>query len=381
MKINNAWSYAVIGFLASGTIYREYKSVQCEFHIEPDRLVEKKQKLQQHAVNMSFSSGINETASDDGKMIHPAVPELTTTTTSSSLSEKVDDDKAAITTTTHPDWCPVAKCQNSEICQPCRRRFLIVIASGRSASTTLMWMLNSLPNVRLSGENQDLIKRMREMVDATRKYIKQAPPASSGDAAWYHNPLVTGSFACAVQPMMEVINPPNLTNNFNKSNEQNMILGFKTVRFHDRKSPWGNTVIPKEELPAHIEFIKEVFPCARIIVNLRSNTKDQASSGNKAFPGVRKNITQVAAGYEFQNEKLRYIAELFGEDQAVLLDSSVWTKNISVLNQAVAWLGFDKSCFFKQLLEFNTGKYGYGHGKQKLKKIDPKCRYVGGAKA
>jgi hypothetical protein len=43
----------------------------------------------------------------------------------------------------------------------------------------------------------------------------------------------------------------------------------------------------------------------------------------------------------------------------------------------VEWLGFDQSCFFQELLEFNiTGGNGYGNGKESLN-MDPKCRHLG----
>ena len=147
-----------------------------------------------------------------------------------------------------------------------------------------------------------------------------------------------------------------------------MILGFKTIRFH--------TGIEKSELPTAVNFVKEVFPCARIVVNLRSNTKKQAASQMQSFHRNQNNVTELTYDLELDNEKLRYVAELFG-DQAILLDSSEWTKNISSLNQIVEWLGFDKSCFFQELLEFNTEKEGYGNGKESLN-MDPKCRYLPG---
>jgi hypothetical protein len=146
-----------------------------------------------------------------------------------------------------------------------------------------------------------------------------------------------------------------------------MIIGFKTIRFH--------IGIEKSELPTVVNFVKEVFPCARIVVNLRSNTEDQAASRIQSF-NLKQNGSELTSGLELQNEKLRYIAELFG-DQGILLDSSEWTKNVSSLNQVVEWLGFDESCFFQELLEFNTtGGDGYGNGKESLN-MDPKCRYLG----
>lgn len=45
-------------------------------------------------------------------------------------------------------WCPLATCNNSPVCAPCNKRYLFIIATGRSGSTTLLKMFNSLPNVR-----------------------------------------------------------------------------------------------------------------------------------------------------------------------------------------------------------------------------------------
>ena len=44
-------------------------------------------------------------------------------------------------------WCPRATCNNSPMCQPCKKRFLFIIATGRSGSTSLLSMLNYLPGV------------------------------------------------------------------------------------------------------------------------------------------------------------------------------------------------------------------------------------------
>ncbi len=57
-------------------------------------------------------------------------------------------------TNSHKDtWCPYAICRNSPSCTPCNRRYLLIVANGRSGSSTLLRMLNLLPRIRLSGEN------------------------------------------------------------------------------------------------------------------------------------------------------------------------------------------------------------------------------------
>jgi len=45
--------------------------------------------------------------------------------------------EAAVNETIDYQWCPEAICFDSVLCEPCRRRFLIVLTTGRAASTTL----------------------------------------------------------------------------------------------------------------------------------------------------------------------------------------------------------------------------------------------------
>lgn len=58
-------------------------------------------------------------------------------------------------------WCPDATCVDSKLCQPCQHQFLMIFATGRSASTTLTWMLDELPGIQMSGENNQLLLHLR----------------------------------------------------------------------------------------------------------------------------------------------------------------------------------------------------------------------------
>jgi len=265
-------------------------------------------------------------------------------------------------------WCPSAVCHNSDLCHPCQRRFLIVVATGRSASTTLMYMMDSLPGVRMSGENNDTLGAIRKMISNIRDdrhFIRQQNKSARG--AWAHNHVPDGAFACVAQHMIETITPPELdADNHFIHDDSDTIVGFKTIRLlDDRHSKYDEGIV---------RYVQENFPCARILVNIRSNTQEQAASYS-AKPNFSKRMKGGKATVEKMNTRLRRVAELFG-DQAMLLDSSDWTKNIGSLNRVVEWLGFHKICFFEQLLEFNTEGRGYGHGQTELS-IHSDCRYVG----
>jgi hypothetical protein len=272
---------------------------------------------------------------------------------------------------TDTTWCPFATgnttCHNSALCHPCQDRFLFILATGRSASTTLQYMFNSLPGIRMSGENNNELGVIRQMVENlyTSKLANGVPmyvSAEGGKSAWGHNHVPAGTFSCVCQAMVHAMNPPLLTadeSRLKQPDDANDIVGFKTIRFL-------NGVTDENAL---VDFVQHNFPCSRVIVNIRSDFAEQAES---AFYKYDANATHVLS--ELTARHLR-VAELFGLAQAVVLDASVFTHDISPINDVVDWLGFSKECHFQQLLEFNT-VHGYGNGKKKLS-LDPNCKYLG----
>lgn len=260
-------------------------------------------------------------------------------------------------------WCPFATCQNSHLCRPCEQQFLIIIATGRSASTTLQNMLGSLPNIRMSGENNNALgalKRMINQVDKNPNYQDGASAANHG--AWSHNPVPPGAHACVAQHFVQTINPPL----YNETADDNStIVGFKTIRFLDSISDETND----KDI---VQFVQEMFPCARILVNIRSDTESQYAS-IKTKRGLNR-LVPSRKGLADMTSRLRHVAKMFNS-QSFLLDSTEWTRNLTKLNEVVDWLGFDATCHFQELLEFNTN--GYRGGKTDLDAIHPNCRFVG----
>jgi hypothetical protein len=262
----------------------------------------------------------------------------------------------------HTSWCPEAICHNSDICHPCQRRFLILIATGRSASTTLTYMLNALPGIRMSGENNDTLKAIRNMIENIRT-MEAFVGRANQTAAWGHNPVPKGAFGCVAQKMIETINPPPVDENGNVlDDDSDTIVGFKTIRFLRG--------LGEDDTEAMVQWVKNHFPCARVIVNIRSNVEQQAKSQKV----LGKNVRQDAEQLRHTNDRMNQVAQFFGE-QAFLLDSSVWLNDTSHLNQAVRWLGFHESCFFQELLELNTNYFR--HGNKTNLQVNPKCHFVG----
>jgi len=214
------------------------------------------------------------------------------------------------TTNPHLNWCPFAICQNSPMCTPCQRRFLLIIATGRSGSTSLLRMMNALPGIRLSGENNNELGFEKKALDNLLN-VENFRPNNNNYDAWRHNEIPGGSLSCPIQKMFEAINPPKKQIMESKDfDDSNKIIGFKTVRFHLNDS-----------LKESVQFVKDSFPCVRVLVNIRSDIEGQSKSRTKWFKN-KSNPVDI----ELENAKMKSVAEMFGSDHAILLDMSNWTK-------------------------------------------------------
>ena len=292
-------------------------------------------------------------------------------------------ERSNVSTTTHPEWCPNAQCHNTALCSPCQRSFLIVITSPRSASTTLTWMLDSLPGITMGGENNDALKSIKSMQDR----ILQDPNMQMANqedlqgkmSAWSHHPFVHQSFACVSQQMIRDINPPLLnpqdpTQFADAQQEAHEIVGFKTIRFFN-----GITTQEKEQELA--SWLNTNFPCARIVININSNVQSEAESLHELFYDKDESRDTIIARIQRKIDQSKRLANLLGPDKAYLLDKVEWTSgNMTYLNDAIQWLGFHESCRFEQLLDLNKrtkGIFGQtytNNGKTKLKPFPATCK-------
>jgi len=266
------------------------------------------------------------------------------------------------------DWCPQAACHNSPVCYPCDRKFLIVIATGRSGSTTLTDMLDLLPGVRMAGENNGhLTYGFHAMNNLEETEAFHLDSRKKIEGAWRHYPIPEQSTACPIQKMFESLNPPSeqaMRRFHARFDDSDDIIGFKTVRFHSEEFGRSHE--------KSVDFLMKTFPCARFIINIRGDVKAQVSSWSKAF-GVGMDGDSIR-GYNLRLEK---VAAQLGKDRARLIDMSEWSQKdgsgLRVLNEMVEWLGF-KDCQFSSLIHSN--KDGYGHDTQKYS-VGDYCRRIG----
>lgn len=245
-----------------------------------------------------------------------------------------------------------------------------MIATGRSGSTTLMNMLDLLPNVRMAGENNGHLMwgyHAWDNLKTTDEYRLDSREDVEG--AWKHHPIPEQALACPTQHMFEVMNPPPEEDMMKRSWEDDPedIIGFKTVRFH------GDHFISENgELYDATDFLVENFPCARFIINIRGDVEKQVKSWQVNF-GMDLDGEEVRS----YNRMLVNVASYMGPERARLLDMSEWTQKdnagVYVLNDLIEWLGF-VDCKYESLLHAN--KDGY-KSDQQIMSLGKNCRYGG----
>jgi hypothetical protein len=233
-------------------------------------------------------------------------------------------------------------------------------------------MMARLPGVRMTGENNNLVGRLENI-------LKESPEdmLNGTTAAWFHNPIPEDSWSCASQTLFTTANPPKLVNGELLESDAKTILGFKEIRLFDSevKEKSGTHLSQTQVIEiakAKVELLNYLFPCARFVVNYRSDMNSQLESWKKLFSAT--DIIQTTQILQLDNALLRMFHKVMGPYRSFLLDSTEWTQNIATINQMVEWLGFSPKCHFKEALEYNT-KHGYDATKTEAD-LNQDCTYL-----
>lgn len=166
------------------------------------------------------------------------------------------------------------------VCDLCARDFVIVLATGRSGSTSLLETLNSLPGLSLRGENHATIWSAYDMY---QRSVADGP-SESHLPSYEHGPLSTQRLLCELQDFFEAFDPQAAR----WQGEQVVMHGFKELILPSDTAAMKAPLIDRvEQSPQHLDgdamdgwmkFVLELFPCARIIFNYRRDTVAQANA-------------------------------------------------------------------------------------------------------
>lgn len=212
----------------------------------------------------------------------------------------------------HPNtYCPW--CTEPLLCD---RKFLFVISSGRAGSTSLMTMLNAMPDVFVSGENNDTAL-IRETFEKR---------AGRMCANLYFG---KSSVACANTRRYELMAVQNWLWESNipaaaYMRKRPSIVGFKEIRWTSQD----------------VQFIKEAAPCSRFVLNMRRNSTSQARSGFFAEQPDALRIVRET------NERVLRASSIIELERMYKMDLEDFsTKRF---NELASWLG-RPSCVFQNV--------------------------------
>jgi sulfotransferase family protein len=164
--------------------------------------------------------------------------------------------------------------------------FLFVVTYGRSGSTLLMGLLNSIPGYLLRGENWDALHHLflfhRTLAEGSRRW----DPARLRQRT--HPFFGAGDFPerRSLERTRELVLDTVL-----RPREDTRVTGFKEIRWY------------RDDVEEYVAWLREVFPGARFVVNTRdlehvgrSGWWAKSPENAAALPRVEARILELAAG-------------------------------------------------------------------------------------
>jgi hypothetical protein len=167
-------------------------------------------------------------------------------------------------------------------------RYLFVVTYGRSGSTLLQGLLTSIPGYLVRGENGGAAYQLFELhrqLAALRDKHGHAPFATS---PWYGIGGYADEIAYASirQFMLATLIRPE---------PDSRVVGFKEIRW------------PDETLSEYVEFLRQVFPGARFVVNTRDHSQVTQSKWWTRQPDAAQALAEAEG-------RLMSLEESLGED-------------------------------------------------------------------
>jgi hypothetical protein len=179
-------------------------------------------------------------------------------------------------------------------------KIVLICATGRSGSTTMQRIINTIPGSNICGENYGAINSIIDFYNklhcTSRDYVPgHYNPASYEDIvsknvkpAWYNSYKIT--------EMEDQIRKLIITMFKNKS--ETNLWGFKEIRYDNKKIHL-------------IKFFKKLFPQTKIIIQIRENVQAQSKSGwhkdDKNAPAYIQQMNKELIEFYNQNKEWCYL--------------------------------------------------------------------------
>ena len=198
--------------------------------------------------------------------------------------------------------------------------YVFVLTYGRSGSTLLTQILNSIPGYRIRGENNNALYGIFTAFEA----LHSAKERWGGEKRLFSwsgaEDIRPAEFAekCVEAFVFDVLRPQ----------PSDRVIGFKEIRYFEIQ----------KKLDAYIDFIKQFFPECRFVVNIR----DPADVAKSRWWVRVENAPKLIA--EFRN-RLKQLA-LTDPSRFYLVDYDLYSETGKALQGLFAWLGepFSEEC-------------------------------------
>lgn len=199
---------------------------------------------------------------------------------------------------------------------PQDRRHLFIVTYGKSGSTLLMGLLNSLPGYQIMGENGgvllDLIQYHQKATKFRDKWTFEEPLGPAHP--WYGIDQYPQEVGYA--RMADLV-----TDTLLRPRPETTVAGFKEIRW------W------KVSPTAYLDFIDHLYPGARYILNTRNLEHVATSSWWKRDPAALENLGKL-------ERKLKRAVESRGE-RGYHIHYDDYVADRSRLQDLCEWLGED----------------------------------------
>ena len=192
-----------------------------------------------------------------------------------------------------------------------RYNYVFIFTYGRSGSTLLMGLLNSLPHYCIRGENDNLLYRLFWACQALNNHraSPNAKNVAKPTSPWFgFNNVNPGRFAeRLIEAFVDDVLVPG---------REHTTIGFKEIRFSQNEVP---------DFEGYMAFVQRSFPGCKIIFNHRNLINVAASKWWAAMPAAPEKLqfmedrfNSVQSGpnvfhfyYDRIDDGLDHIRELF----------------------------------------------------------------------
>lgn len=191
--------------------------------------------------------------------------------------------------------------------------YVFIVTYGRSGSTLLLGVLNSLPGYLLRGENGDAVRHLfqfhRTAMTERRKH--------RNDSSQSTDPFF-GIGEYPGQRSLRMIRDL-VTETLLRPEPDTRVTGFKEIRWYH------------QDLPEYVAFLQRVFPGARFVINTRNHEDVAKSKWWARSESAQGTIAEIET-------RMLAVAESLG-DAAYHVHYDDYVADPGVLRGMVEWLG------------------------------------------